>query len=80
MQTFYQYTTGIVLLSVAVLVLIYRDTYRIALHVSRYLSYRITAVSSQPYLQVRGDSCVESAKRCRLTRDFVTGQCFVCLI
>ena len=35
---FYQYTTGIVLLSVAVSVSIYRDTYRIALHVSRYVS------------------------------------------
>ena len=30
MQTFNQYTTGIVLLRVAVSVLIYRDTYRIA--------------------------------------------------
>ena len=33
-QSFYQYTTGIVLLSVVVFVSIYRDTYRIALHVS----------------------------------------------
>ena len=49
-QTFYQYTTGIVLLSVAVSVSIYRDTYRIALHVSRYVSYGMTAISSQPYL------------------------------
>ena len=47
-QFFYQYTTGIVLLSVAVSVLIYRDMYGIALRVSRYLSYRMTAVSSQP--------------------------------
>ena len=51
-QLFYQYTTGIVLLlvlSVAVSVSIYRDTYHIALHVSRYVSYRMTAVSPQPY-------------------------------
>ena len=26
----------------------YRDMYRIALHISRYLSYQMTAVSSQP--------------------------------
>ena len=37
-QTFYQYTTGIVLLSVAVSVSIYRDTYRITLHVLQYIS------------------------------------------
>ena len=43
-----EYTTGIVLLSVAVLVSIYCDTYHIALYVSRYVSYRMTAVSSQP--------------------------------
>ena len=46
---FYQNTTGIVLLSVAVSVWIYRDMYRVALHVSRYVSYRMTAESSQPY-------------------------------
>ena len=46
---FYQNTTGIVLLSVAVSVWIYRDMYRVTLHVSRYVSYRMTAVSSQPY-------------------------------
>ena len=47
MQTFYQYTTGVVLLSVAVSVLIYRDTYRITLHVLRYISYRMTVISSR---------------------------------
>ena len=46
-QTFYQYTTGIVLLSVAVSVSIYRDTYRIVLHVSRYVSYWLTVVSDR---------------------------------
>ena len=46
-QTFYQYTTGIVLLSVAVSVSIYRDTYRITLHLSQYISCMMTAVSSQ---------------------------------
>ena len=47
MQTFYQYTTGIALLSVAVSVSIYCDMFHIALHVSRYVSHRMTAVSSQ---------------------------------
>ena len=37
MQTFYQYTIGIVLLSFAVLVSMYCDMYPIALHVSRYI-------------------------------------------
>ena len=48
MQTFSQYTTGIVLRSVAVWVSIYQDTYPFASHVSRYVLYRMTAVSSQP--------------------------------
>ena len=38
MQFFYQYTTGIVLLGVAVSVLIYRDTYLIACIVIRIVS------------------------------------------
>ena len=44
-QTFHQYTIGIVLLSVNISVSIYPDTYRIALHVLRYVSYRVTALS-----------------------------------
>ena len=48
MQTFDQYTTGIELQSFAVSVSIYRDMCRIALHVSGYVSYRMTAVLSQP--------------------------------
>ena len=51
MQTFYQYATGIVLLSVAVSVLIYRDSYGIALYVSRYVSYRMTAYRPSPRLK-----------------------------
>ena len=50
---FYQYTTGIVLLSVAVSVSIYCDTNRIALHVSPYVAYQMTAVSSQALLNVQ---------------------------
>ena len=38
MQTFYQYTTGIVLQSVAVYVSIYRDTYRFACIAIRIVS------------------------------------------
>ena len=34
---------------VAVLLSIYCDMYRIALHVLRYVSYWMTSVSSQPY-------------------------------
>ena len=49
-QFLYEFTTGFVLVRVAVIkVSIYRDTYHIALHVSRYVLYRMTAVSSQPY-------------------------------
>ena len=59
MKTFYQYTTGILLLSVAVSLSIYRDTYRIALHVSRYVSYRMIAVSSQPY----NDDVIQKVQR-----------------
>ena len=42
MQTFYQYTTGIVLQSVAVSVSIYRDTYHIAC-----IAIRIVSVDSR---------------------------------